>query len=86
MILIGIGFIFTENKNLDIFGLMNGGSGSESNSRIATRPKSYSDATGNHPLSIAAPISQIAVGGNTGLFGNDAGSIVIAGQDNGSVV
>ena len=45
MILIGIGFIFTDNKNLDIFGKINASINQGAASRELTRPKSYSDAT-----------------------------------------
>lgn len=77
MILIGIGFIFTDNKCLDIFGKIResndgavaGGErygvgvvGDGSSSRDNnSRPKSFSDAT--PPIApISAPVSLVALG------------------------
>lgn len=62
MILIGIGFIFTDNKCLDIFSNFKE---SEKNpaSRENTRGKSFSDAA-NHLHPISAPVSLQAVGMN----------------------
>jgi hypothetical protein len=63
MILIGIGFIFTDNKNLDIFGLIreSGGGYGTYQSRENTRGKSFSEA-GITPQIVSAPVSLVAVG------------------------
>jgi MFS family permease len=61
MILIGIGFIFTDNKCLDVFNTYkeserNGGGVGGVASRENTRGKSFSDATQNLQA-ISAPVS-----------------------------
>lgn len=63
MILIGIGFICTDNKCLDIFAHMRESKENNPVSRENTRGKSFSDATPHlHPIS--APVSLQAVGMN----------------------
>jgi MFS family permease len=78
MILIGIGFIMTDNKNLDIFGLMKGG-GPSTNSR----PKSFSDPNGM-VANISAPNSLVVINNvvNTPI---DAGAAVDNVSSNGGV-
>ena len=60
MIFIGIGFIMTDNKSLDIFGYSKESGGNASHTREVTRPKSYSDAAAGIGQ-VSAPSSLVIV-------------------------